>query len=294
MARRDRSMPSGPQPKTHGSNCQSPAHPPVGASRRRCVTRGILVHEFDVRRQPGPSEDSFEQVVAQQGVFGNSARERRLERVDIVNALADIRPLAAQVLVHVGYGGRIRVDAAGAGNEALVARAVVTKRQRRRDSWLQHRVTLDDSPAVLVKARRIQGVPHLADQPAHGVSRQPRIGIERDHIAHAGRNGGRLAADGQEARVDGAAQQAIQFVQLAALALPTHPDALRFVPQPSPMQEQEAIARRTGTVLEVQARGCPRPHARAAPRPLRPVRTPHRPSPTSSAKLTSPSRLARW
>ncbi len=97
------------------------AHPTVRARRCSGVACGILVDEFDVRRESGPREDALEQVVAQQRILRHATRQRRLERVDVVDALADVRSLAAQVLVHVGHGGRVRVDAAGAGDETLVA-----------------------------------------------------------------------------------------------------------------------------------------------------------------------------
>jgi hypothetical protein len=73
----------------------------VGASCRRRVTRGIFVHEFDIRGEASPGEDSLEQVVAQQRVLWHTPRQCRLERIDFEDALADVRSLTTQVLVHV-------------------------------------------------------------------------------------------------------------------------------------------------------------------------------------------------
>ena len=98
----------------------------------------------------------------------------------------------------------------------------------------------------------------LADQAARGVARQPRVGIERDHVAHAGRHAGGLSADVHEAGVGGAAQQPVELVELAALALPSHPLLLRLAPDPSPVQQEEAVARRRGSVALRFSRAIPR------------------------------------
>ena len=78
-------------------------------------------------------------------------------------------------------------------------------------------------------------------------------GIERDDVAHVGRNCRWLAASGHEARVRRTAQQAIQLVELAALALPPHPHALCGVPQSPAMQQQESFARRRRPILAIQS-----------------------------------------
>ena len=62
------------------------------------------------------------------------------------------------------------------------------------------------------------------------------------HVADPGEGVG--GADGRgEARIGGAAQQAIEFFELAALALPPHPDLLALVPQALAVQEQEPRTR---------------------------------------------------
>ncbi len=97
-------------------------------------------------------------------------------------------------------------------------------------------------PLPRIEAGTVQRVRHLPDQPLHDVARQPRVGVERDHVANAGGNQRGGIAVGDEARVGGAAQQAVQLVQLAALALPADPLAFALVPEPAPVQQQEAIA----------------------------------------------------
>ena len=57
----------------------------------------------------------------------------------------------------------------------------------------------------------------------------------------------------QEGRVGRAAQQLVQFLELAALAFPSHPPFLPVAPDPATMQQQEAIACSARAVKTVQA-----------------------------------------
>src|SRR5258708_19648562 len=111
---------------------------------------------------------------------------------------------------------------------------------------------------------------HRADQPTAGTSGQPRVGVERDDVAHAGgRDGGR----GQKGRIGRPAQKTIELVELAALALPSHPHPLARVPEPPTVEEKEALAAtRRGSVAPVQPRDASPlpPHPPATPRHARP------------------------
>ena len=53
----------------------------------------------------------FEQVVAEQRVLRHASRQRRHERVDVVDALADVAALVEEILIHVRHRGRVRIDA---------------------------------------------------------------------------------------------------------------------------------------------------------------------------------------
>ena len=52
---------------------------------------------------------------------GKRSVERPLERVDVVDALADERAFAEQVLVDVGDGARVGIDAGFAAEQPRVA-----------------------------------------------------------------------------------------------------------------------------------------------------------------------------
>jgi len=58
----------------------------------------------------------------------------------------------------------------------------------------------------------------------------------------------------QEGRIGRAAQQLVQFLELAALAFPPHPPFLPVAPDSATMQQQEAVACGAGAVKTVQPR----------------------------------------
>ena len=85
--------------------------PPVVAKRGDVVPGGEILHHLHIGNQAGAGEDALEQIVAEQGVLRNAALQRRLERINIVDALAGVGAFAEQVLIDVGHGGGVGVDA---------------------------------------------------------------------------------------------------------------------------------------------------------------------------------------
>src|SRR6185437_13497382 len=75
-----------------------------------------------------------------------------------------------------------------------------------------------------------------------GTARHAGIGVEGEDKTNARRRRGRTLARGQERGIGCAAQQAVELVQLAALAFPSHPAALARVPDAAAVEEQEARA----------------------------------------------------
>ena len=86
--------------------------------------RWKCLEQLDVGRQCNASEDTFKQVMTQHRVVRDLIRQRRLERVEIINALAGIRAFLEQILIHIRDGRCIRIDTAGTGERPLEARAV--------------------------------------------------------------------------------------------------------------------------------------------------------------------------
>ena len=95
--------------------------------------------------------------MAENPVLGEAPIERLLERIDIVNPLADERAFAEQVLVDIGDGARIGIDARLAAAQPRIPRPVGA-RQAHRHARLQDAVALGDALPVFVDtAARFSG-----------------------------------------------------------------------------------------------------------------------------------------
>src|SRR5271156_3634749 len=108
-------------------------------------------------------------------------------------------------------------------------------------------MTGDDPPGVGVEPWAIERMRHFANQAMDCVPRQPGVGVKREDIADTARHlwllrGGIQREGTQDAAVLRTAQQTVQFVQLAALALPTDPSHFAGVPDPLAVHQQEAVA----------------------------------------------------
>jgi hypothetical protein len=217
-------------------------HPPVLAPGMREDARRIVVDQLDVGHQGGAGVNPFEQVVREQRVLGHPAGERRAESVDVVEPLAGEDPLAEQILVGVGDRGGVGVDSGVPGVEAREKRA---RRARQGDAHprLEDAEALGDPAQLRIEVRPVQRMRDDAHQGPRRVARQPRVGVERDAVAHAGQQVP-VADDLVERRIRRPAQQPVQLLELAALALPPHEGALAGIPEPPAMQEKEAPAGR--------------------------------------------------
>ena len=122
--------------------------------------------------------------MAEDPVLGKAPIERPLECIDIVNPFANERALAKQVLVHIGHGARIRVDARFTPPEPRIPRSV-RGRQAHRHPWLQDAVSLGDALLVFVVVRPIQRVRHGTDKLPRRIARQLGIRIESDDVLYA-------------------------------------------------------------------------------------------------------------
>ena len=88
-----------------------PAHPPVLPRGIGEVVAGIVVHQVRIGDEAGARIEAFEEIMTQQRVFRHAPGERRLERVHVVDALADVAALVKHVLIEVGHGRRVGIDA---------------------------------------------------------------------------------------------------------------------------------------------------------------------------------------
>ena len=231
------------------------ARPAMLAPRSDVVTRRKLLDHLDVGSQSGAREHAFEQVVAEQRVVRHAAGQRGFERVDVIDALAGVRAFAEQVLIDVGCGRGVRIDPAGGREQPLIQRPFAADRQRGRHARLQDGVSADHPLQLVAEARPVQRVRHLADQSRCGVAWQARVGVQRDDVTHTLGQWRHTGIGRDEAGVGGPSQQPVEFVQLAAFALPSHPFVLAGVKDASPVQQEKTCgAAGPGAVAKIELR----------------------------------------
>ncbi len=167
-----------------GGNLPVAADPAVAAADVRGVVRRILLVQLHVAQQRRARIAALQQVVTQDAIFGKAILQRALERVDVVDALADERTFAEQVLVDVGDGARIRINPGLGAEEPRIARAI-RARQAHRHARLHDAVARGHALARGVVVRAVQRVRHRTHELAGRIARQLGVGIERDHVLDA-------------------------------------------------------------------------------------------------------------
>ena len=191
--------------------------------------------------------------MAEHGIFGHTPGQSRVERIDVIDTLAGKRPFGEQVLIHIRHRGGIGFDPAGTGHDPLIPRTIEPHRQGRGDAGLQNAVAFGHPAHGGIKPGAVQRMRQFADQTADGIAGQPGVRVQGDHIADIGGHGDAR----QECGVGRPAQQAVQFGQLAALTLPSHPAGPGRIPQPAAVQQQEpgGAGHRIGLVQPVNGGG---------------------------------------
>src|SRR5262249_1960891 len=142
-----------------------------------------------------------------------------------------------QVCLRLRGGRSVGTEAGGGGEYACEWRSYRSS-QAEADSGLNDTMARDDASAPLIEVRPIQGMGQDGDQPPGRVARGVRIRVQRDDEADGGQPGSG-ALDRCETRVARPAQEPVELVQLAALALPAHPTVHDRVPTASAMQQEE-------------------------------------------------------
>ena len=178
-----------PGPGTSGrsqpASCQSPRIHRWRRSHVGAVGRRIFFVQRRVAQEPRPGVATLDEVVAQDPVLRKAVVQRLLERIDVVDPLADEGSLVEYVLVDVGHGTRIGVYSRIASVQARVPRAIRT-RQADTHARLQDPVPfghqlVPGAPALAAETRAVERVRHHADELPRGLARQLRVAVERDH-----------------------------------------------------------------------------------------------------------------
>jgi hypothetical protein len=157
--------------------------PAVTAAQVRAVARRVFLVELHIAQQCRARIAAFEQVVAKDAVLREAIGKRRLERIDVVDSLADERTLAEHVLVHVGPPRACKGPCPALRVQARVPGA---SRPGEADAHarLQDSVALGHDASRRVEARAVEGMRHDGDELPRAIARELRVGVERDHVAH--------------------------------------------------------------------------------------------------------------
>ena len=192
--------------------------------------------------------------MAEDAIRRQTIAEAVLERMDVVDALADEGAFAEEVLIHVRHRPRIGVDARLAAVQARIAGAAGA-RQADRHRGLQDAVAGNDTAREPIVLRAVERVRHRRHQRPRRIARQLGVGVEGDDELDAGQRSG-IAHHARKARArrgGDAAQQRVELGELAALALVTHPHPFLRVPAPRAVEEEEDVAVGLGPAFAVLA-----------------------------------------
>ncbi|MDZ7589757.1 MAG: hypothetical protein U5L05_03510 [Rubrivivax sp.] len=157
----------------------------------------------------------------------------------VQQALAGERAFAEDVLVDLGAGRAVGVDAGLAGEQPVVRRQLLRRRQRGHQMRLQDAVAALHAAAVGAELRRILRVRGHAHQFAQAARRQMRVAVQRHQVGGAGRHVGELAKV-DERLPRHAGQRGDELFELAALAFPADPAAFGGAILALAVQQQEA------------------------------------------------------
>ena len=125
-------------------NLPIPANPTMPAAHIRAVAGGVFLVQLHIAQQPGPGVTPFQKIVAEDPVVGETPAQRPFECINLIDALADERAFTEQVLVNIGNGASIRIDAELTGAHARIPRPVRAG-QAHRHPWLKNAVPRNDT-----------------------------------------------------------------------------------------------------------------------------------------------------
>ena len=231
------------------------AHPSVHALGVRGVRCGEALEQHDVAGERHAPVDALEQIVADDRVLGRAAFDAAHEAIDVVDPFAAVDAGAEQVLVRLG-------DRVGVDVEADITREDPREprraRARRRglDPGLQDRVSGGHPSRRGIERGSVQRVRERPDQALGGAHRELGVAIERDHESNPDEPL-RVADMTRVAGLEVPAEQAVQLVELAALALPSHePLLLRIPPRLAVQQVKGPRALRAMSGIEALDLSC--------------------------------------
>lgn len=213
------------------------------------VAVGEGFEDHDVRDERAASVEAFEEVVGEDPLLGHAVRKAALEGLDVDQPLAGEDSFAEQVLVDVGDGAGVDVDAGVARLQSAVEGGGAAGGGL--DARLEDGVARHDLARSGVVHRPVERVGRGAHEPRHRAERQACVGIG-DHGEAAPPEVGQRANAHGEGVERAVAHQAAEVLDLAALALPTQEGALRGAPAAPAVQQVERPVLVTPAVAAVE------------------------------------------
>ena len=230
-------VPAVPQ---HGQQLPVPAHPAMQPGCCRVAVQRVRLHHGHIGDRRAAGQRAFQQVMAEDAVLGQALRQHGVQGLHMEKALADETAFSKEVLVHIRSGCAVGVHAPLSGKKPLPGRGLPRLRQGCHHVRLQDAVAAYDLAPGGIQFRLVVRVLGDAHQGPDLARRQFGVAVQRQHIAHAGRQVGQhahLQEGGRHFR----RQRRHQLLELAALALPAHPQALRRAEGPGAVQQQKAL-----------------------------------------------------
>ena len=206
-------------PAQPGQQLPVPSHPAVEAGKVGVYLIRIAVGELHVPNEPGVEIGALQQVVGEDGVFGEAAVQTGEEGVHVKDALAGVGGLVKQIVVHVTGGTAVGVHPALAGKEPGKP-APVGGVEIHTHPGLEQAVAGGDHPPPGVYTGPVEGVEHGADELSGGAHVQAGVRVQGDHIAHPVQAFFVPRPDGEAGGPP--LEQAHQLHQSPPLALPAH------------------------------------------------------------------------
>src|SRR6266498_3228193 len=111
--------------------------------------------------------------MAEQRVIRHSAFKRRLKSIYIIQPFSRKTSFGEEVLVNIGCGGAVRIDAGVAGEDARETRTRAAFK-RDADARLQDAVTAHDASRVRIELRAVEGMSDCRDEFARRIARHLR------------------------------------------------------------------------------------------------------------------------
>ena len=164
---------------------------------------------------------------------------RFFERIYVVDPLPGEASLAVEILIHIGYRGRVRIDT-GMSRVDRGKVGFVGARERHTDPRLDDPVPLGYASDLRIVVRAVERVRDRSDEQLRRISRQYRVRVECYDVTHEGEPA-RVADDRIERVSCSPPQEFVELGKLATLPLPAHPHILFRIPEPRTVKEKKHV-----------------------------------------------------